>query len=338
MAKLLAAIVVFMTSVSMAANEPNIFEINKLIGRGINIGNALEAPNEGEWGITIQEEYFQLIKDAGFNSIRLPVCWPAHALEEKPYTIDPNFFKRIDWAVDNCLKRNLVIVLNMHHYRPLYKDPAGHKERFLALWKQIAEHYKNYPNTLILELLNEPEGNLKVEQWNSMLKEALAVVRQSNPNRAVVIGPVNYNDIRLLDTLRLPKDDRNIIVTAHYYLPFQFTHQGASWVSDTNVADAWLGTKWTATAEQKQEIIKDFDAAAAWAKENNRPFYIGEFGAINKADMDSRALWTKFIADTAIEQGFSFTYWEFCHIFGAYDLEAKSWRKPLLNALIPSKQ
>jgi len=311
------------------------FSINKLIGRGVNIGNALESPSEGEWGITVQEEYFQLIKDAGFNSIRLPISWSTHALSEKPYTIDVNFFNRIDWAVKNTLSRKMAIVVNVHHYRELYKDPNGHKERFIALWKQIAEHYKDYPNTLIFELLNEPEGNLKATEWNAILKEALTTVRESNPNRMVVIGPDNWNDIRRLDTLELPKEDRNIIVTAHYYLPFHFTHQGAHWAGE--VSQEWLGTKWTGSDEEKQAIRKDFDNAAEWGKKNNRPIYIGEFGAYEKADMDSRIRWTKFVADEAVKRNFSFTYWEFCYIFGLYDPETKTWRKGLLEAVIPPK-
>ena len=82
------------------------FKQNKLLARGINLGNALDAPKEGEWGVTLKEQYFQLIKDAGFNSVRIPVRWSAHALSEEPYTIDSSFFKRVDWAVENALSRN----------------------------------------------------------------------------------------------------------------------------------------------------------------------------------------------------------------------------------------
>jgi len=336
MIKLSAVIIVLFVPVCTAVGEPNAFAVNKLIGRGVNIGAALESPVEGQWGVTIQEEYFDLIKSAGFNSIRLPVCWSAHAANESPYIIDPNFFKRIDWAVKNTLSRQMAIVVNTHHYRELYKDPNGHKERFVALWKQIAEHYKDYPDTLIFELLNEPEGNLKAADWNAMLKEALAVVRQSNPHRMVVIGPVNWNDIKQLNTLELPKDDRDIIVTAHYYLPFKFTHQGAPWAGE--VSNSWLGTKWTGSEEEKRAIRKDFDDAAAWAKKNNRPIYIGEFGVYKKADMDSRVRWTKFVADEEINHGFSLAYWEFCFNFGLYDRDTKSWHKELLDAVIPPKQ
>ena len=336
MVKLLSVIIALLTSACAAAGEPNAFEINKIINRGINLGNALEAPKEGDWGITINERYFNVIREADFNSIRIPVCWSAHAMNEKPYTIDPNFFKRMDWVIFTAMQREVIVIVTMHHYNELYKDPAGHKERYLAIWKQIAERYKDYPFVLVFEPLNEPHDNMTAGEWNKLLKEVLAVIRQSNPNRTIVFGPANYNDIRMLNTLEMPKNDSNIIVTAHYYLPYEFTHQGAHWAPDSN---AWLGTKWNATDSEKQMITKDFDDAAAWAKKNNRPIFIGEFGANSKADMDSRVRWTKFVADTAIERGFSFAYWDFCaEYFGLYDLSTNSFRKPLLEALIPPKK
>jgi len=311
------------------------FAANRLIGRGVNFGNALEAPAEGEWGVTLKEEYFDLAKEAGFDSIRLPVRWNAHAMEEKPYTIDAEFFGRVDWAVNCALSRKLTLILNIHHYNGLDDDPDGHKERFVALWRQIAEHYKDRPNALIFELMNEPHNKLDAEKWNEILVEALAVVRESNPDRAVMIGPVRWNQIAWLGRLEVPEDDRNIIVTVHYYLPMKFTHQGASWVGDSN---DWLGTTWIGAEEEKQAVVKDFDIAAAWGKQHNRPIHLGEFGAYQTADMESRARWTKFVVDTVTDRGFSFSYWEFCAGFGIYDSQTKSFRKPLLDAVIPPKQ
>ena len=333
----LAAIIPgFACSAALSA-EPNAFEINKLIGRGINLGNALDAPKEGDWGVTLEEGYFQLIKDAGFNSIRLPVCWPAHAENTPPYTIDPNFFNRADWAINCALSRKMPIIVNMHHYTELNTDPNAHKDRFMALWGQIAGHYKDYPNMLLFEPLNEPADKLGIQEWNAILKEVLTVIRKSNPNRILVIGPGNYNSVYKINDLDLPKDDRNIIVTFHYYEPYKFSFQGAPWLAGLD-SNSWLGTKWTGTVEQKQRVAKDFDDAGKWGKENNRPIYLGEFGTYEKADMESRILWTRCVAETAIERGFSSTYWEFCSVFGLYDPKAKTWRKELLEAVIPPKQ
>ena len=337
----LAAIIVLVSNICIAA-EPNATKgqamaekMNKLLGRGVNFGNALDAPSEGEWGVTLKDEYFDLAKQAGFNSIRLPVRWSAHAMTEKPYTIDPNFMKRVDWAVNNAISRNVPVILNIHHYRESYTDPNGHKERYIALWKQIAEHYKGYPEILLFELMNEPKDKLDSNMWNIYMKESLALVRQSNHDRTIIIGPSHDNVIEYLKDLDIPKDDRNIIVTIHYYSPLPFTHQGADWITKGD-PNTWMGTKWTGTDAEKKPVTKAFDIAAAWAKANNRPMNLGEFGSYKKADMDSRARWTKFVADTAIERGMSFHYWEFCASeFGLYDQQTKSFRKPLLEAVLP---
>ena len=317
-----------------AQGGPDAFAINKLIGRGVNLGNALEAPKEGDWGVTLEEGYFQLIKDAGFNSIRLPVRWSIHAANEPPYTIDPNFFKRVDWAVKNAQSRNLVVVLNMHNYYELFTDPNNNRERFISLWKQIAERYKGYPNTLLFELCNEPAGALDAK-WSTLANETLAVVRKSNPKRVIVIGPSNFNEVYKLKLLELPKDDRNIIVTFHYYQPYRFTHQGAPWAKDSN---NWLGMKWNGIIQEKNAIVRDFNLAVGWGKVNNRPIFIGEFGTFYKADMESRVRWTKFVTDTAAQDGFSMCYWQFASNFAIYDTENKTWIKSLLDAIIPPKK
>ena len=317
--------------------EPNAFDINYWMGHGVNFGNALEAPNEGDWGITMKLQYYNIAREADFNSFRIPVSWSTHAMANKPYTIDPNFFARMNWVLDEAMQRDAIVILTMHHYNELYKNPAGHRERFLAIWKQIAEHYKLWSGTLVFEPLNEPHDKLDVNEWNELLKDVHDVIRQSNPNRTLIFGPANYNDIRMLNTLQLPKNDANIIVTAHYYLPYEFTHQGAHWVTDS---DAWLGRKWEGTDSEKQMITKDFDNAAAWAKENHHLLFIGEFGAINKADMDSRVRWTKFVAETAAAHGFTYAYWDYCGpYFGIYDPnEFRSCNKALLDAVIPPKK
>jgi endoglucanase len=340
-----------------AKRERQAVQMNKLLGRGVNLGNALDAPSEGEWGVTLEERYFDLVKQAGFNSVRLPVRWSAHALTEKPYTIDPNFFNRVDWAVNCALSRNLPVIVDVHHYRELYTEPLAHKERFMALWKQIARHYKDYPDNLLLEIFNEPDDALTPEMWNEWLKEAHSIIRKANPTKTIVIDSANDAWISYLKFLKLPEDDRNIIVSVHNYFPLEFTHQGAAWVTREKIAsfvkdmefinqsvppwvtvgdsNAWMGTKWTGTDAEKKAITDSFDIAAAWGKENNRPMNLGEFGAYNKADMESRARWTKFIAEAAVERGMSFDYWQFASDFAVYDTESKTWVKPLLDALIP---
>ncbi|MCC6546952.1 glycoside hydrolase family 5 protein [Candidatus Sumerlaeota bacterium] len=303
------------------------------IGRGLNLGNALEAPREGEWGYTIKATDFDTIKSAGFTNVRIPISWAYYAAPKPPYQIDPKFFSRVDEIVDAALDRGLVVILNDHHENELCKDPAAHRERFIAQWRQIAQHFSHRPASLYFELLNEPHGKLDDGAWNELLLGALAEVRKANPTRPVVIGPANYNTISKLEKLKLPRDDRNLIVTVHYYEPFNFTHQGAEWTGPE--ATKWLGTKWEGTDAEKAAVEKHLAAAARWGGENNRPVYLGEFGAYSKGAMESRARWTDFVARTAEKNHMSWSYWEYCAGFGVYDPKAKEYRPELLRALLP---
>ncbi len=308
------------------------FEQNKLIGRSVNLGNALEAPTEGSWGVTLKEDYFQLISDAGFNGVRIPIRWSAHADVDSPYTIKNSIFSRVDWAIGQAFDNGLAVVINIHHYDEIFDEPENHKSRFLSLWEQISDYYLLYPKELMFEILNEPHNNLTPSLWNQFLDEAVKVVRKSNPNRTLVIGTANWGGPGSLKDLVLPENENNIIVTFHYYNPFHFTHQGAEWA---NGSDAWLGTKWQGTTNEKNAVIQDFETAVSWANDKNVPLFMGEFGAYNKADIVSRFNWTKFVSSEAEKKNMSWAYWEFCAGFGVYDQTTSNWNTLILQALIP---
>lgn len=317
---------------SMPADNP-VTTGAALLGRGINLGNALEAPREGEWGVVLEEEFFDLIADAGFDSVRVPIRWHAYADTAPPYALSEGILRRVDWVVAQALARDLRVVINVHHYQALIDDPAGQRERFMAIWRQIAAHYAAADERLFFEVLNEPNGALDGALWNRMLPEAIDAIRESNPSRWVVVGPGSWNNYRALETLALPADDRRLIVTFHYYDPFHFTHQGAEW---TDGSVAWMGTRWEGTARQVREIQEAFDQVARWAAAQDRPVYLGEFGAYSKADMASRACWTAQVVHEAEARGFAWAYWEYAAGFGAYDPVARRWRPELLGALMPA--
>ena len=302
------------------------------LARGINLGNALEAPKEGAWGVTLQDGYFAAIKQAGFSTVRVPIRWAAHASKDAPYTIDPAFAQRVDWVVTQAKANQLNVILDYHNDDELMKDPMAHEERFLAIWKQIAERYQSEPPTVLFELLNEPNGKLTAPLWNDLLAKAIAVVRPTNPKRLIVVGPVAWNGIGALPGLVLPESDQTLLVTVHFYDPMKFTHQGAEWISGST---PWLGTTWQGTDAEKQAIDQAMEKAEAWGQAHQRPMFLGEFGAYSKGDMDSRARWTSAVARSAETHGLAWSYWEFCSGFGAYDPVANQWRAPLLKALIP---
>jgi endoglucanase len=302
------------------------------LGHGINLAGALEAPREGLWGVTLREEYFSTIEQAGFNTVRVPIKWSAHAATNAPYLIDPEFLKRIDWVVAEAKTNRLHAILDFQNYEELITEPEKNEARFLAIWRQIAEHYQSEPPAILFELFNEAHGQLDAARWNALVANAVAVIRPTNPQRWIVVGPVSWNKIIALPQLVLPAEDKFLVATVHYYEPMEFTHQGAPW---EKTSLTWLGRQWLGTAAEKAVVDRDFDNAAAWASAHQRPLLLGEFGTYEKAPPASRARWTTYVARSAEAHGMAWSYWEFCGNFGAYDPGLNQWRAPLLEALQP---
>ncbi len=307
------------------------FELNTRLGRGINMGNAFEAPTETEWGNPWKPEYFRIMAEQGFRHVRIPIRWEtaARSSATPPYTIQASFLARIRQVVDTALKYKLHAIINMHHHDALFKDPEGQKARFLSQWDQIARTFRDYPDSLLFEVLNEPHDALTPEKWNLFFAEALAKIRETNPHRFVLMGTAEWGGLGGLSALQLPPDER-ILLTLHYYNPFQFTHQGADWSEGSS---AWLGTLWQDTEAERETIRSEFRAARVFSETHHIPLHIGEFGAYSKADMASRVRWTTFLARWFEEQGFSWAYWEFSAGFGIYNPSTRQLSAPLVNAL-----
>jgi len=308
------------------------------LARGVNFGDMLDAPREGAWGVTVRDEFMNVTAEAGFASVRLPVRWSNHAAASAPFTIDPKFFARVESVLDKLLAKGLYVVLNMHHYRQLDGDALDDGElpvdkaivelRFLFLWQQIAERFRDKNDHLLFELYNEPHGRLTADKWNDLAARALNVVRKSNPERIVVIGPISWNEANELLSLRLPNDP-DLIITIHNYEPFNFTHQGAEWVHPMLP----VGVR-CCNARQKAVAIVPLAIAKAWSEKTRYPIYLGEFGAYGKGDMRSRVTYTRLMRDQAEARGISWAYWELAAGFGVYDPVAHLWRAPLRDALL----
>ena len=311
----------------------DIFELNQRLGKGINMGNMFEAPTETAWGNPFQDDYFGRIADLGFDHVRIPIRWdtPERTQQAAPYIINATFLNRIKSVVDMALAEDLYVIINMHHHEAIFANPDAVKPRFIAQWQQIANLFKDYDDRLLFEVLNEPNTNLTPAKWNVFFADALAEIRKTNPNRAVLMGVANWGGLGSVSDLDIPDDDR-LILTVHYYEPFQFTHQGAEWVG--NGSQAWLGTTWDDTNLEREEIELQFQFLETFSEANNIPIHIGEFGAYSRADLSSRIKWTNFLARWFEEQGYSWAYWEFSAGFGIYNPATGQYLQPLADALL----
>ena len=306
------------------------FEQNKRLGRGVNI-IGYDPLWRSRAKARFQNEHFKLIREAGFSNVRINLHPFQYGRPDANHKIAATWFETLDWAVEQALANQLMVILDFHEFTEMGRDPDRHREEFLAMWGQIAEHYKDAPSEVLFEVLNEPNGKLTPEAWNRLFRDALAVIRRSNPTRTVIVGPGQWNNINALPKLELPEEDRNLIVTVHYYSPFEFTHQGAPWTGQRDK----LGVRWTGSQQERQAVERDFEKAQAWAKEHGRPVFLGEFGAYDKADMDSRVRYIGFVCRQAEKLGWSWAYWQFDSDFIVYDIPRKHWIEPIRDALIP---
>ena len=306
------------------------FQQNRLLGRGVNVIGYDPLWRDREKG-RFQDKHFRLIREAGFQHVRINLHPFRDAKLGKDHPLSAAYLATLDWAIDQALANRLSVVVDFHEFQAMGEDPEGNRPRMLNFWRQVAERYKDRPAEVVFEILNEPNKKLTPELWNEVLTETLTLIRQSNPTRTVVVGPASWNNINSLDKLKLPEDDRHLIVTVHYYSPFDFTHQGAPWAGKKDK----LGVPWNGDAKDREAIERDFGKAQAWAQEHRRPLYLGEFGVYDKAEMAARVRWTSFVTRQAEKLGWSWAYWQFDGDFIVYDMKTQTWVEPIRDALVP---
>jgi endoglucanase len=308
------------------------FAQNRALGRGVNI-MGYDPIWHSMAQARFQEKYFRMLKEAGFSSVRINLTPFKHMNATNNWAISDSWYGVLDWAMNGARQQGLAVILDLHEYTTFASNPEANRQRFLSFWRQISARYQNAPDDVYFEVLNEPNGALTPALWNDYSSEALAIIREKNPTRGVIIGPAFWNSINHLAELKLPEQDRHLIVTVHYYTPMEFTHQGAPWSAAQRDK---VGVDWAGTPEEVARIGSDFDKAAAWAKKNNRPVYLGEFGAYDKGAMDARVRWTSAVARAAEQHGWSWSYWQFDSDFILYDVKRDAWVEPILHALIPA--
>ena len=143
----------------------------------INLSNALEAPHEGLWGYRIRGRDINLIAASGFDAVRIPIRWSEHTEQHPPFSIDPEFFARVDTVVQSAIAAGLYAVINVHHFDDFSEDPSHNLPRLEAIWRQIAQRYSNEDERLIFELLNEPHIKANAATMNRVNRRLVEEIR-----------------------------------------------------------------------------------------------------------------------------------------------------------------
>ncbi len=305
--------------------------------RGIQFGLQFASPAEGAWGAPFTLDYLDAIKaDGRFDSIRFPVLWETRSSSKAPYAIDPEFMHRIEWAVSHSLSRGFFTTLNMHWFRAMEANAPANKEQFLAAWAQIATRFKDYPDYLYFELLNEPNG-AEDAFWNTYLALAYDIVRQTNPTRTLIISGPSWAAMAHIADLELPAriaNDPNVMIQFHPYVPADFLFQGS--VGNGTQFENLSGIRWLGTDSDKKFITDQMDAVVAWSKQNNGIRLVnGEFCAHAGASLrEDRLRWTRFIVQESEARGIPWNYYDFAEEGCAvYDIDTRSFDSELMGTL-----
>jgi endoglucanase len=299
------------------------------MGRGVNV-LGYDGIWDGGTDAPFRLDAFKMIHDAGFRHVRINLF--GFKYMDAGNIISPAVLEDLDRVLEAATGAGLVPVIDEHDNEICQKVQPDCEPKLLAFWKQVSERYANRYPEAVFEILNEPGWKMTAGTWNELSARALRLIRATNPHRTVIIAALNAGDIASIQMLKLPKDDRNIIVTVHYYEPFRFTHQGASW---DNQLKALHDIDWGSDKDQ-QRVLADLKVVADWAEAEDRPVYLGEFGVYEGAPAAARIRYAGFLARAAEKLGWPWAWWQFDHDFALFNQDTQSWTPGLLGALIPA--
>lgn len=344
MKRFFLTLVCIMSVVSCAEKPQNeaLEDVCFHIKRGVNIAYFLsQSTHRGD----TRARYFtakdiKTIKDYGFDHIRLPID------EEQMFKTDGSkndeAFELLKWTVDYCIKSDLKVIVDMHILRShhftsgsntLFTEQSA-QEAFYEMWRQISGELHSFPNDMLAyELLNEPQAQRK-EDWNNLVHNCYDAIRELEPERVIVIGTNPSQSYSGAKYLEVPKGDKNIIISFHYYNPFLLTHYKASWTSqkDFNGAVHYPGVTLTqedfdaahCMAEAKNAVRsyigevydrsvfrKHFNEVLALASEYGLQVYCGEYGCLPSVPEEDRLAWHSDMETVFDQLGISRAIWCF---------------------------
>ena len=291
------------------ADAKNPAEVLKAMGMGWNLGNQFDAHNnnvssETAWGQPkATQATFDKVSAAGIKTVRIPVTWMGHIGEAPDYKIEEDWLNRIAEVVGYAENAGLNAIINIHHdgsnsehwlnIKGCATNAALQKktvEQVSAMWKQIAEKFKDKGHFLMFELFNEiqdgkwgwgdnrTDGGKQYAAYNEWLQASVDAIRATggkNTDRWLGIPAYNTNT-DLSEYLVLPDDPAHkLMVSIHYYAPYEYTLE-------------YQYQEWGHTASKTTNYGQEKDCEAEMKKLYNRftskgiPVYIGEMGNVNR--------------------------------------------------------
>ncbi len=322
-----------------------------LLNRGVNLSHWLTHTSIGNRENFITGADLSLVRNAGFQHVRLPFKPELLLDEENPDILNQAELAYLDKVISLILGEGLGLIIDPHPAPPFKKrldeDPLF-RDIYVHFWEKLANHLSRYPaETVFLEVLNEPHFQRSGE-WEEFQKDLLRAMRRGAPLHTLIATGYHWSTARDLVELE-PGDDPNVIYNFHFYHPPIFTHQGATWGRPL-----WKYQKnipYPSSPKKVEEIIPgiaDYGArslaknygrerwdrekldsllqpAVRWAKKNRVRLICGEFGVyLPAAPPADRRIWIKDLRELLEKYGISWTVWDYA---GGFDITIPGGKK-----------
>jgi len=318
---------VFSSPYQETMKEIKAFDLAKVMGLGINLGNTLENTSSWEtgWGQPhINQDLIQAIAAQGFTTVRVPVAWDTYARDGQ---ISYEKLARVAEVVDWITQAGMYCVINIHwdggwidssyvvHFDADVQNTFSGlaQNKFLAHWTQIATYFKGKNEQLIFESLNEESNFSQTEdpyitlaQVNQLFIDTVRATGGNNSTRTLIIAGYGTDfEKTSSDWYVLPEDtiaDR-LMISVHYYTPSPFTllTEDATW---GKMRSSW-GTSWDYT-----ELEDLFAAMAEFSANNKIPVFVGEYTVAWKKESAQRIKWIQAVTQKCLDLGFVPVLWD----------------------------
>ena len=336
--------------------------------KGVNLGGWISQyyrRDEEYFNTFITEEDIEEIAALGFDHVRVPVDY--NVLEDEEGNVLEAGFKHLEDCRRWCADRGLNMLIDLHECYGYSFDPLKDMDRraffydetlqarFLNLWREIAERFKDHADQIAFEPLNEIVLYDVAQAWNDLAGRYIKLMRSIIPDCRLVIGGVCYNSVLTVPLLDLPTTE-GIIYNFHCYEPLIFTHQGAYWV-DGMPEDFRIGYPRTleeyrqtggilsadlggavfteGIREIGEAFFEDiFAPAIEKAEKDDVPLYCGEYGVIDLADNADKLRWLKDIHAVMNKHGIGRALWTYKERdFGMQDEQFADIREEFIRIL-----
>ncbi len=314
---------------------------------GWNLGNTLDCSGTGynsdadpakfakAWGQPVPTaELVQTVKDAGFNTIRIPTTWYEKIewdADSQMYVVNEQWMNFVKQVVDYAYDRDMFVILNVHHEDFInvkqFTDEtyAEAAEKLEDIWTQVSETFADYDQHLIFEGMNEPRqtGNSAVSEWgngsgdngyswqyvNNLNKVFADTVRNqgssANKERLLMMPAyVATSDSTALKNLQIPDNAGNVAISVHAYAPYFFTMDTSSYANHEFPGASGWGE------DYEYALTNLFNSLDQIQKEKNAPIIIGEFSASDFDNTESRVNWAKSYLSKAKSAGIPCVLWD----------------------------